>query len=203
MKGIRMARRTVGQLAGMALAGAVLGVAATPAQADGGMPQLDFGNPLTQAQVVWLALIFLALYLLLSRWALPQVGAVLEKRAGVIAADLDAARAAKEQADAAVAELTKATRDAHAGAQAEIAEALAGVKAKADAAAAELNAKLDAQIAASERQIEAARRVALGALEQVAAETAGVVVARLIGTPIDHEAVPRAVAAVLAERAKL
>ena len=196
-----MARRTVGLLAGMALAAGVLTMAAGPAHADG-MPQLDFGNPLTQAQVVWLAIIFFALYLLLSRWGLPQVREVLEQRAGVIAADLDAARAAKEAADAAVAELTKATREAHAGAQAEIAEALAQVKAKTEAQAAALNARLDAQIAASERQIAAARTTALSALEQVATETAGEVVSRLIGTPLDHEAVPKAVAAVLAERAK-
>jgi F-type H+-transporting ATPase subunit b len=166
------------------------------------MPQLDFGNPLTQAQVVWLALIFLALYLVLSRWALPQVGAVLEQRAGVIAADLDAARRAKEAADTAVAELTRATREAHAGAQAEIAEAIAGAKAKADAQSAELNARLDAQIAMAEQRIAAARTSALNALEQVATDTARVVVTRLIGVPLDGDAVPRAVAAVLADRAK-
>jgi len=64
-----------------------------------GMPQLDFHNPLTISQVVWLAIIFFALYLLLSKWALPQVAGVLEMRAGKIAADLDAARAAKAGAD--------------------------------------------------------------------------------------------------------
>jgi F-type H+-transporting ATPase subunit b len=191
-----------GKLAGTAFAGAALLLAAAPAHAEGGMPQLDFGNPLTQAQVVWLALIFLALYLLLSRWALPQVGAVLEHRAGVIAADLDAARRAKEEADAAVAELTRATREAHAGAQTEIAEAVAAAKAKADARAAELNAKLDAQIAGAEQRIAVARASALGALEQVATDTARVVVARLIGAPLDEADVSRAVAAVLAARAK-
>ena len=44
------------------------------------MPQLDFANPLTIAQIVWLAIIFFTLYLLLSRWALPQVAEVLEVR---------------------------------------------------------------------------------------------------------------------------
>ena len=32
-----------------------------------GMPQLDFGNPLTISQVVWGAIIFIVLYVLLSR----------------------------------------------------------------------------------------------------------------------------------------
>lgn len=197
-----MVPHALGKLAGTVFAGAGLLLAAAPAHAEGGMPQLDFGNPLTQAQVVWLGLIFLALYLLLSRWALPQVGAVLEHRAGVIAADLDAARRAKGEADTAVAELTRATREAHAGAQAEIAEAVAVAKAKADAQAVELNAKLDAQIAGAEQRIAVARASALGALEQVATDTARVVVARLIGAPLDDADVSRAVAAVLAARAK-
>jgi F-type H+-transporting ATPase subunit b len=194
-----MARRVHTAAAG--LLAAALTMAAAQARA-AGMPQLDFGNPLLLSQVVWLCIIFLALYLLLSRWALPKVGAVLETRAGVIAADLNAARQAKEQADAAVAELTRATRDAHATAQAEIAEAIAGAKANADARAAELNAKLDAQISAAEQRIGAARTAALGALEQVAVDTARVVVERLIGAPLNPALVPQAVAGVLAARAK-
>ena len=70
------------------------------------MPQLDFSNPLTIAQVVWMAIIFGLLYYILARYALPQVAEVLEGRASRIAVDLDSARAAKAQADAAVAEIT-------------------------------------------------------------------------------------------------
>jgi F-type H+-transporting ATPase subunit b len=195
-----MARRAFGLVAGGMCAGTLLLLAA-PAWAAEGMPQLDFGNKLTIAQVVWLAIIFVVLYVLLSRWALPQVGAVLESRAAAIAADLDAARGAKEKADAAVDELTRATREAHATAQAEIAQALTAAKAAADAQAAEMNARLDAQIAEAETRIAAARTAAMGALEQVAVDTASVVVSRLVGTSIDHGRVPAAVAAVLAQRA--
>ncbi len=195
--GIRMAKR------GRAVAAAVaLMLAAAPARAGEGMPQLDFGNSLTQAQVVWLAIIFFALYLLLSKWALPQVASVLELRANAIAGDLDAARKAKAEADAAAAEQAKATREAHAGAQAEINAALAAAKAATDSESAALNARLDAQIADAERRIAAARVAAMGALEQVATETARDVVARLTGTAIDGLVVNRAVAAALAARAQ-
>ena len=196
-----MARRAFGLLAGGIAAGAGLLLAASPARAGEGMPQLDFANPLTLAQVVWLGIIFFALYLLLSRWALPRVGAVLEARAAAIAADLDAARGAKEKADTAVDELTRATREAHANAQAEIAQAVATAKQTADARAAEMNARLDAQIAAAEGRIAQARAAALGALEQVATDTARVVVDRLVGGGIDNSTVSRAVADVLAARA--
>ena len=70
------------------------------AMAAGGMPQLDFQNPLTLSQVVWGAIIFVVLYILLSRFALPKVGEVLEERAAHIARDLEGARAAKSKADA-------------------------------------------------------------------------------------------------------
>ena len=196
-----MARRAFAVVAGGMVAGAALLIQATPARAGEGMPQLDFANPLTLAQVVWLGIIFFALYLLLSRWALPRVGAVLEARAAAIAADLDAARGAKEKADTAVDELTRATREAHANAQAEIAQAVATAKQTADARAAEMNARLDAQIAAAEGRIAQARAAALGALEQVATDTARVVVDRLVGSGIDNATVSRAVADVLAARA--
>jgi F-type H+-transporting ATPase subunit b len=176
-------------------------LAARPAAAGEGMPQLAFGNPLLTAQVVWLAIIFFTLYLLLSRWALPQVSSLLEMRAATIGTDLDAARAAKLDADAAVAELTKATRDAHAGAQAEIAKAVADAKAAADAENARQNAKLDAQLAEAEQRIGQARSAAMGALGQVATETAQAVVSRLTGGVIGRDAVDRAVADALAARA--
>jgi F-type H+-transporting ATPase subunit b len=195
-----MARRAFGLAAGGMAAGALLLLAA-PARAAEGMPQLDFANKLTLAQVVWLAIIFVVLYFLLSRWALPLVGEVLESRAAAIAADLNAARGAKEKADAAVDELTRATREAHASAQAEIAQALTAAKATADAQAAEVNARLDAQIAEAETRIAAARTAAMSALEQVAVETAETVVSRLVGTSIEPSRVPGVVADVLARRA--
>ena len=165
-----------------------------------GMPQLDFANKLTTSQVVWGAIIFVVLYILASRLALPQVGAVLEQRAGHIARDLEAARTAKAGADAAVAELTQATREAHAGAQARIAQALETAKTAAAEQAALLNAQLDTQIHAAEQRIAVARAAALGALGQVATETAHAVVLRLTGAAIDRATVDRAAAAELAAR---
>jgi F-type H+-transporting ATPase subunit b len=165
-----------------------------------GMPQLNFANPLTTAQVVWLAIIFAVLYFLLARWALPQVAEVLEFRAASIARDLDAARAAKAEADAATAELTAATRSAQAAAQAEIANAVDAAHKAAAAQAAELNARLEAQLAGAEARIDAARKAALGALREVATGTAQNVVDRLTGTSFDHATVAAAVNDVMATR---
>ncbi len=149
----------------------------------GGMPQFQFGNELTTAQVVWLVLIFLVLYLLLSRWALPQVGSVLEERARRIAADLDTAKSAKAEADAAVAELLAATRNARAEAQAEIAQAARAAREAAARQAAALNERLETELRAAEARINAARRDAMGALREVSSEAARAMIERLTGRP--------------------
>jgi len=159
----------------------------------GGMPQFQFSNELTTSQVVWMVLIFLVLYLLLARWALPQVSSVLEERARRIAADLDAAKAAKAEADAAVAELTAATRNARAEAQAEIAAASRSAREAAAGQTAALNERLEAELREAETRIDAARAAAMGALREVASETARAMIERLTG----HTPAPETLAAAL------
>ena len=182
------------------LVAAALLLLPTAAFAAEGMPQLDFANKLTTAQVVWGAIIFVVLYLLLSRWALPQVGAVLATREATISADLDTARAAKAKADAAIVELTDATQRARAEAQASIANAIDQAKQAAAAQSATANAKLEAQIAAAEQSIGVARTAAMGALREVATDTANTVINRLIGFAPDSARVDSAVGALLAAR---
>ena len=173
---------------------------AMAAEAKEGMPQLDFKNVLLKSQVVWLVIIFALLYVLLSRWALPKIGTVLEKRAATIEGDRNAARGAKASADAAVAELTAKTRAAHAGAQAEIANAVDAAKAAAASQTATLTARLDAQLAEAEGRINIARTAAMGALRQVASDTASVVVSRLTGVAANNSAVDAAVGSALTAR---
>lgn len=164
------------------------------------MPQFDFSNPLTLAQVIWMLLIFGALYLLLARWALPQVGSLLEERAARINADLDSARLAKADADQAIAELQEATRRASAEAQAAIASAVAQAKSQAAEQARLADERLEAQLAEAEARIAAARSAAMGALRQVATETAADLLARLTGRPADQASLGQAVESALAAR---
>ena len=152
------------------------------------MPQMDFHNPLTTSQVLWMVVILLVLYFVLSRWALPQIGKVLEHRAATIAADLDAARTAKAEADAAVAAMNKTMHDARNAAQAEITHAVEAAKEAARANALALQAKLDAQLEASEAQIAAAQAAALASIKPVAEDTAVEILARLTGQTPDRAA---------------
>jgi F-type H+-transporting ATPase subunit b len=179
----------------------LLGIAPQAAHAQG-MPQLNFSTPLTIAQVVWGALIFFALYLLLSRWALPKATDVLKMRADTVASDLDAARMAMARADGAVAELTAATAKARAEAQAAVNKAADEAKQAAAAQAAELNETLEKRLAEAEAQIEQARASAMASVHQVASETAATVYRRLTGQMPDPARLESAVGAALARRAQ-
>ncbi len=164
------------------------------------MPQLDFANPLTLSQVVWMAIIFAGLYLLLAKIALPRVAEVVESRTASIAADLAAAQAAKAKADEAVAQLKTAMAKAHSEAQTAVAQAIEQAQAAAAAESAVLNARLTEQLAAAEARIATARDAAMGALRQVAGDTTAALVARMTGQAPDQGRIDQAVGTALAAR---
>ena len=165
-----------------------------------GMPQLDFSTPLTLSQVVWGAIIFVVLYIMLSKTGLPMVASVLEERATKISKDLDEARAAKASADAGMAQADQATAKARAESQAAINAALDEAKKAAAAQAELLNARLEKQLQDSEVQIDRARASAMSALRQVATDTAATVVTRLTGTAPDAGRLDGAIGSALAAR---
>ena len=181
----------------LALFAALLQPAAARAE---GMPQLDFANPLTTSQVVWGAIIFAVLYVLLARIGLPKVGEVLEQRARHIAADLETAQASKTRSDAAAREVADATARARADAQAAINAALDVAKQEASVRIAALNERLEKQLQDAETQINTARSAALRALREVATETAATVIGRLTGAPPDQGRLDGAIGAALAAR---
>ncbi len=183
---------------------AVLGSAATVAAGESafaaGMPQLAFGNPLTLGQLFWGAVIFLVLYLALSRSALPLVGAVLDERRARIDGDLDAAKSARNEADRAIIELRRARRDAAAEAASMVDKVVSEARAQAASRTAEMNARLEADIARAEIAVTEAREAAMGSIRAVAGGTTQLLVARLIGQEADEALVGAKVDAALAAR---
>ena len=165
-----------------------------------GMPQLDFSTPLTTSQVVWGAIIFAVLYILLSRSGLPLVASVLDERAARISKDLNEARASKASADAGMAAAIEATAKARAESQSAINTALNDAKQAAAIQAEALNARLEKQLRDSEVQIARARASAMNALRQVATETAATVVTRLTGTAPNPSRLDTAIGSALAAR---
>jgi F-type H+-transporting ATPase subunit b len=140
------------------------------------------------SQLAWLAVSFVLLYVLMSKVALPRIGAIFAERSKRISGDLKAAQDFKAQSDAAHAAYEKALVDARARAQS-IANAMREKQAaEAEATNKRLEAQLHDKLAVAEQSIAATRNSAMGNVGSIAAETAAAIVERLIGkTPADHE----------------
>ena len=146
------------------------------------------------SQLFWLVVLFGILYLLMSRIALPRVGKILEDRAERIAADLNAARAAQEQAAIARQAHEKTVADARAAAQATAQEAHNALVAEADAKRQALEASLTAKLSAADAQIAAGKAAAMANVHGIAADAAAAIVQQLTGRTPDRAAIDAALA---------
>jgi F-type H+-transporting ATPase subunit b len=133
------------------------------------------------SQIFWLALIFVALYLLMSKIALPRVGEILDARQLRIEGDVAQAKRLKDESDAAIAAYEKALADARGRAQALANETREKYAAEAADARKALDATLNARIAEAETIIAERRAAAMVNVQEIAAESAAAIVERLIG----------------------
>ena len=157
-----------------------------------GMPQLDFST--FPNQIFWLVLTLIAIYLILSRVALPRIGAVLAERTGTITNDIAKAEELKQQAVEAEEAYNRALAEARAEAQRIAAEARAEIQADLDTAIAKADAEISAKAAESEKAIAEIRAGALESVKVVAKDTAAEIVSAM-GGKADSKAVAAAVEA--------
>ncbi len=149
------------------------------------------------SQLVWLAITFAALYLIVSRLALPRVGGIIEARDKAIADDLAAAQKMRDESDAELKAYEKELAEARAKAQAIGAETREKFNAQAEQERKALEARLSAQLAEAEKTISATRTAAMGNVRSIAAESAAAIVQHLTGNAPDSKAVNSAVDASL------
>ena len=149
------------------------------------------------SQLVWLALSFVALYLLMSRVALPRIGSIIEDRRQRIASDFAEAERLKAESDAASVAYEKSLADARGRAQALANEARQSETKAAEGARKALDAKLNAQIGEAEKTIAARRSAAMTNVQSIAIDAAAAIVERLIGSAPAGREVEAAVADVL------
>jgi F-type H+-transporting ATPase subunit b len=186
-----MRKSVYGALAGGLATLAMVGSAA----AAGGMPQLDVHD--FAPQLVWLAIAFVILYFVMSRFAVPAIADTLAKRQAKIQGDLDAAEKANEDTRALVAAYEKRLADAR-----EDARRLTRERGEADSAAAaahfnELHDRLAKQIDEAERRIARQRDDVMAGLEHMASDIGRDVYAKLAGQPADHGALSGKIAAAI------
>jgi F-type H+-transporting ATPase subunit b len=159
------------------------------------MPQL---NPLDWApQLIWLAITFGILYLLMKWVALPKIGSVIEARQARIAGDLEAADKLRRQTEEAIAAYEQALAEAKARAHGIAQEARNKLKDEVAAERSALERDLAVKSAEAEARIHQAKVSALKDVNTVASETAAEIVRRLIGVAPSQ---PESSAAVAAAR---
>lgn len=160
-------------------------------EATGGMPQLnaDYFDNL----IFWLVVALAAIFFMLSRVALPRIGATLAMRQGTVSSDLAAAESLRAQARDAQAAYDKALAEARSEASRIGAETRAGIQAQLDAELAQADARIEAKAAQSAQALRQIEAEAAGSVEAVARDAARAIVEVLGGQP-DGATVDSAVA---------
>lgn len=159
------------------------------------MPQFD--PTFFPSQIFWLVVTFVALYLIISRFAIPRVGEILEQRARLIQDDLDRAKQLKADSDKALATYEKAMADARAQARDVLLAVTNEMKAVVDQKTAAVSADVTKQIAEAEARIAKAKTEALTQIKSIAGDTAREAVSKLAGLSVDGGKLDVAIASAL------
>jgi len=146
-------------------------------------------------QLFWLVIAFVLLYALLSRLALPRIGQVIEERRERIDRDLGEAGRLQAETEAALKTYEAAHAEARGRAQAIAKETRDKLAGEAEQARHKVDAELNAKLAETEKQIAKTKARALAGVNQIAADTAGAIVAKLIGQEPTADELKRALSA--------
>lgn len=156
------------------------------------MPQFE---PSTFAsQLFWLAVTFTLLYVLVSRYAIPRLGEIMEQRQRTVEDDLDRAKQLKAETETSIRAYEKALADARSKAQELLRQAHEEVTRQAEIRNREVSVRLAAQIRDGEDRIAKARDAALVSVRDLASVVASDAAAKLSGVAFDAERVRSAVA---------
>lgn len=161
------------------------------------MPQ--FNPEFFASQLVWLGIVFVLLYLIMSRLVLPRIGEVLEERSERIADDLDKAESLKKEAEGVIAAYEAALEKARGEASAVLAQAGQEVSEMAANRQAEFARGLAEKTAAAEERIAKAKEEAKAQIRDIAVGAASEVVSKLTGSSADESAISGSVDAALKE----
>jgi F-type H+-transporting ATPase subunit b len=161
----------------------------------GGFP--PFESSTFASQLVSLVIAFVALYIIVSRIALPRVGALIDARHNRIEGDLAEAQKLKDESEAALKAYEADLAAARSKAQAIGAETREKLNAASEAERKTLEDRLAAKLADAEKTIAATRATAMSNVRGIAADAASAIVQRLTGTTPDGSTVASAVDASL------
>jgi F-type H+-transporting ATPase subunit b len=161
------------------------------------MPQIEQLAATYASQIFWLLITFGLVYFGIGKTMVPKIQATVESRDQRIAADLQAAEAARRQADA-TEEAWRAEMDqARAAAQNETVAAKARATAAFETQVKAADADLATRLAHHDRAVAEAKSAAMGNLQAIAADAARDLVAKLSGAQVSNDAAAAAVRKVM------
>ena len=168
-------------------------------EAEGGhkAPFPPFQKDTFASQLVSLLIAFVALYLIVSKIALPRVGGVLDARQNAIDGDLTEAQRLKDASDEALKAYEAELASARSRAQAISAETRDRLNAASEAERKTLEEALSVKLAEAEKTIASTREAAMRNVRGIAADAAAAIVQRLTGLVPDGKSVESAVDASL------
>jgi F-type H+-transporting ATPase subunit b len=168
-------------------------------EAEGGhkAPFPPFQKDTFASQLVSLLIAFVALYLIVSRIALPRVGSLLNERQKKIEGDLAAAQKLKDDSDTALKAYESELAAARSRAQAIGTETREKLNAASEAERKTLEQRLSVKLAEAEKTIAATREAAMSNVRSIASDAAIAIVQRLTGLAPDRRTVNKAVDASL------
>lgn len=167
----------------------------TEAHGKGGFP--PFQSETFASQLVSFAIAFILLYVIVSRFALPRVGGIIDARQGMIDGDLAEAQRLQSESEAALKAYETELATARANAQAIGSDIREKLTKQADEERKQLENRLAGKLADAEKSIAATRTAAMGNVRSIATDAAAAIVQRLAGSAPDAKTVEAAVDASL------
>jgi F-type H+-transporting ATPase subunit b len=175
------------------------GNATAHTEAEGGQkaPFPPFQKDTFASQLVSLLIAFVALYLIVSKIALPRVGKTIDDRQDAIENDLAEAQKFRDASDNALKAYESELAEARSRAQSISAQTREKLNAASEAERKALEDQLAGKLADAEKTITSKREAAMRNVRGIAADAAAAIVQRLTGVAPEAASVERAVDASL------
>ena len=142
--------------------------------------------------IFWAVMALVAIYLILTRMALPRIGGTIAQREGTIGADLAAAETFRAQAREAQSSYDAALAQARAEANRIAQETRDAIQADLDRQLALADAEIEARAAQGARAVSEIQAQAQASVTEVARDATREIL-RVLGAPVDEALVDRAV----------
>ena len=155
--------------------------------AEKGMPQL---NPeFWAAQVFWLILIFIVLYLIVSKVFLPKITYSVENRKSKVVNDLHEAQKLKEQAEKKLEEYNQIIDETKKEAKKIIAESNKSLESDIKNKKQKLDEQIDQEIKTVEKEIKDLKKTSIESISKIASEISGEMIKLIIDSEVNKSSV--------------